>query len=65
MKQHVKHGVSLVVVLVALVVAGFGADLEVSSDSPGVGVVSTDLGSSGDLGSPVDLGIDGTDGLHW
>jgi hypothetical protein len=55
--KYVKHGVSLVAVLVALVVAGFAGDFEVGSSSSDVSVVSTDNATYGD--------VEGARGLHW
>jgi len=63
--RHVKHGVSLVAVLIALFVASFGGTLsELSTDDQsGVSIDSTYSVTPGDSGSDADA--DATRGLHW
>ena len=57
--RHLKHGVSLVAVLIALVVASFGAELGSLRETNGVTVESTyTITKDGDY-------LIGTFGLHW
>jgi hypothetical protein len=57
--KHFKHGVSLVGVVVALVVASFGGGFWVSSSNSQVTVESSYDSSS------ATSGLVGTQGLHW
>jgi hypothetical protein len=60
--RHLKHGVSLVAVVIALLAASFGGTFsDFSASNSGISVESTDSGTSGDL----DLGSARGLGLHW